>query len=172
MVHLPSAPADDGASGPAWISRRTVVAGTAWAVPAVVVASAAPAVAASTTCTPTVTVHPITCALNRTRPNVELQLALTFTTDCPPVVRDGIRYTATYFVFQSIGQGPGGINETFEVIPGRPSTKLFDIKLPSFDGYPRQLQINGVLQYPSGVQEQKSFLVNVPQGACCYPTTA
>lgn len=172
MPPLPSASADTGPSRSARVSRRTVVAGTAWAVPAVVVAGAAPAVAASTACTPTITAHPLTCALNRTRPTVELQLALTFTTNCPPVVRDGIKYSATSFVFQGIGGGPSGINETFEAIPGKPSTKLFDITLPSFDGYPRQLQINGVLQYPSGVQQPTSFTVTVPQGNCCYPTTA
>lgn len=171
MASLPSTPADTGPSRSARVSRRTVVAGTAWAVPAVVVASAAPAVAASTTCTPTVTVHPITCALNRTRPNVALQLALTLTTDCPPVVRDGIRYTVTYFVFQSVGQGPSFF-ATFEAIPGKPMTQLFDVALPSFGGYPRQLEINGFFQYPSGVQQTASFTVNVPQGDCCYPTTA
>lgn len=171
MPSLPSTPAGTGPSRSGRVSRRTVVTGTAWAVPAVVIAGAAPAVAASTACTPTVTVHPITCALNRTAPNVALQLALTLTTNCPAVVRDGIKYSATYFVLQSISSGPSFF-ETLEATPGKPMTQLFSVSLPSYDGYPRQLQINGAFQYPSGVEQQVSLTVNVPQGDCCYPTTA
>lgn len=164
MPQLPQAPAgDDATSGSAIVSRRTVVAGTAWAVPAIVVSSAAPAFAAST-CTASVTVHPLSCLLS-TNP-VQLQLALTLTTDCPRPPEGGD--STTYFVLQSIGFGPSGINATLEAIPGKPMTQLFYVPLDNIGGVPPQLQINGLFQYPGGRQEHVSFNVTTPMTACCY----
>jgi hypothetical protein len=94
------------------ISRRTVVKGTAWAVPAVVVASAAPAMAAGASQCLTATFSPLSCKQPGTgQNNFGYRLIICFTNTC------AVAATITVTKVQgNTGNAPVGVvNQTITV---------------------------------------------------------
>ena len=150
------------------IPKRPVVAGVApaaaWTAP--VVRSATTSAAGSTlpsattaACNASLTLHPISCLLSSSP--VQLELALTFTSDCTG--GEGV----TSFVLQNLF-GQTGISATFQVAPGKPQTQVFYINLGA-PGTPQPtFHASGVVAYPDGSQEFRDFELTTPVNKCCF----
>lgn len=149
--------------------KRPVVAGAApaaaWSAP--VVQSGAPSAAGSAVpattaaCDASLTLHPISCLLSNSP--VQLEIALTFTSDCTG--GEGV----TSFVLQNLF-GQTGINATFQVVPGKPETQVFDVNLGG-PGTPQPtFNASGVIVYPDGTQAFRDYSFATPQNRCCFQT--
>lgn len=150
------------------IPKRPVAAGVspavAWTAPVVrsaTTSAAGSAVPGATTaaCNASLTLHPISCLLSSSP--VQLELALTFTSDCTG--GEGV----TSFDLQNLF-GQTGINATFEVSPGKPETQVFLINL-GVPGTPQPtFNASGVIVYPDGTQAYRDYTFNTPQNRCCF----
>ena len=137
---------------PSNVSRRTVVKGTAWAVPAVVVGTAGPALAASG-CTVTAVLGRQSCV--DTANNTAILIAC-FTSTCPEQVN---------MVLQSvqIGSSYTRVDTYYTLVQNREQCQQVTVSY----NVPRGLTVNlnTVIFYPTG-QRPQTFTVNTPTAAC------